>query len=230
VRIVDHWLELEPGDPYVLTRKPADGWAGKALIVPFLLLAHYAVSESLDVTVAAQDHRDFFAHLSTDEFDGGARGPVLKIVQTLPFNRRGSHAGPSRWTDKSGHVWDGVNACSVGVEIANWGPLKRHPDGSFTVRDTKIQWPSDQVVTAEHSLKTCSFQHWCAFSDAETDFMVQLGLLLRKHYPLEDILGHSDVATPVGRKIDPGPAFPLQATRDAIFRDPLSQLLNESAA
>lgn len=218
MKIENHLLVLEPGDPYEFRVDLTPDWASRAIIVPQLLLTHYAVSESLNGTVATQKHRKFFATLSADEFDEPTeRGPVLRVVQMLPFNRRGSHAGASRWTDKSGRVWDGVSGCSTGLEIANWGPLKMNPGGKLVTVDAEVPWPIEQAVQARHKIKACGWKWWAEYSEAETDFVVQLGLLLRKYYPLEDVLGHDDVATPVGRKIDPGPAFPMESCRRDIF-------------
>ena len=43
------------------------------------------------------------------------------------------------------------------------------------------------------------------YEDAQYDTLVALVAALRARYPIEDVVGHSDIAP--GRKTDPGPAF-----------------------
>jgi AmpD protein len=44
-----------------------------------------------------------------------------------------------------------------------------------------------------------------AYEDAQYETLVALVAALRARYPIEDVVGHSDIAP--GRKTDPGPAF-----------------------
>jgi AmpD protein len=37
--------------------------------------------------------------------------------------------------------------------------------------------------------------------------LARLANVLRRRYPIQDCVGHSDIATPAGRKTDPGPHF-----------------------
>lgn len=43
------------------------------------------------------------------------------------------------------------------------------------------------------------------FEDAQYGQLARLIVELKKHYPIEDVVGHSDIAP--GRKTDPGPCF-----------------------
>jgi len=54
------------------------------------------------------------------------------------------------------------------------------------------------------------------FTDAQIDVLVELCVELCLKYPaitVARIVGHSDIATPPGRKTDPGPHFPWDAVR-----------------
>ncbi|MBB5020275.1 AmpD protein [Chitinivorax tropicus] len=50
------------------------------------------------------------------------------------------------------------------------------------------------------------------FTDLQYDCLTQLGRLLRRHFPIVDVQGHSDIAP--GRKTDPGPYFDWQRILD----------------
>ena len=45
----------------------------------------------------------------------------------------------------------------------------------------------------------------CGFEDVQYDRLTRLIVDLRERYPVEDVVGHSDIAP--GRKTDPGPGF-----------------------
>jgi N-acetyl-anhydromuramoyl-L-alanine amidase len=53
-----------------------------------------------------------------------------------------------------------------------------------------------------------------AFSDAQYAVLAALVRALMRRYPIEDVVGHSDIAP--GRKTDPGPNFAWTRFRDAI--------------
>jgi len=46
-----------------------------------------------------------------------------------------------------------------------------------------------------------------AFADAQYAMLARLAFVLRSKYSIQDCVGHSDIATPPGRKTDPGPHF-----------------------
>jgi AmpD protein len=45
------------------------------------------------------------------------------------------------------------------------------------------------------------------FDDAQYAILARLALVLLNTYPIKECIGHSDIATPRGRKTDPGPHF-----------------------
>jgi AmpD protein len=45
------------------------------------------------------------------------------------------------------------------------------------------------------------------FADSQYALLADLTRALRRAYPIKDCVGHSDIATPPGRKTDPGPHF-----------------------
>jgi len=45
------------------------------------------------------------------------------------------------------------------------------------------------------------------FADSQYEVLANLAWVLKRAYPIQDCVGHSDIATPPGRKTDPGPHF-----------------------
>jgi N-acetylmuramoyl-L-alanine amidase len=206
VHVHDHRLALDPEDRVDLTHLIERG----APITPEVIVIHYAVTHSLDMTIAAQQARGYWAHLSIDGYaDGGAQ---YRVTQAIPLNERGSHAGASSWRGRSG-----VNAFSIGIEIANPGPLIATSDGRLKTVYGK-DWPADQAVQARHKALPAGhpWQHWAAYTDQEIDLCVGICHALRAAYPtIVDVVGHDDIAP--GRKFDPGAAFPMDWLRAKIF-------------
>lgn len=169
------------------------------IIIPRLILIHYAVTHTYDDTArlgqAMQGAAWHFSAMGT------------QIAQHLPTNRRGSHAGVSEWKGVKS-----VNDYSIGIEIANPGPLRRGADGQYrdTTKWAKI-WRGEVV-----ELNAKGFRYWAAISDETIDTVKALSsVLVAGCDTLIDLAGHSQVAP--GRKIDPGPAFPIEAVRVAVF-------------
>ena len=55
-----------------------------------------------------------------------------------------------------------------------------------------------------------------AYAEPQYRRLAELAAVLRRHYPIADIVGHSDIAP--GRKTDPGPAFDWGHLRSLLAR------------
>lgn len=55
-----------------------------------------------------------------------------------------------------------------------------------------------------------------AFADSQYAVLADLARTLKRAYPIQDCVGHSDIATPPGRKTDPGPYFDWARFRKSI--------------
>lgn len=196
------------------------------VIVPECIVIHYAVTDSIDATVAAQLHQGFHAHLSIDghakalveEENDKKKGkkkepekPEFQITQLVNFACRGSHAGKSTWNGKPG-----VNAFSIGIEISNPGPLVEK-DGELKTTWGKA-WPREEAFAGRHSFKYAPKQwaHWAVYTQQEIEMVIEISRLLTEEYPsIIAIVGHDEISP--GRKFDPGPAFPMEKVRKAVF-------------
>lgn len=127
------------------------------------------------------------------------------IYQCRPFNRTCGHAGRSIWVDpKTGKKYNGLNAYSIGIELANAG---HDPSALSWAR----RQPGFDSIQARHRNGGPEVE-WEIFPNAQIDiaFAVVKTCVLR--YNLDDITGHECIAP--DRKDDPGPAFPMQALRE----------------
>jgi N-acetylmuramoyl-L-alanine amidase len=165
------------------------------VIEPWLLVLHYTANQSAAGTVSwfQSPQSKVSAHLVVD-FSGG-------LTQMVPFNRRANHAGKSRWRDK-----EGCNAFSIGIEIVNPGPLRRRTDGSFVDFNGK-GWEG-KVVEARHKNGNADFRFWAEYTEEQVGTVRAACQALAREYGIREIVGHDDIAPT--RKLDPGPAFPLQ--------------------
>ena len=180
--------------------------------VPDTIILHYTAcaSAASAVRILTDTKRKVSAHLVVDR-DGS-------ITQLLPFDTIGWHAGRSRWGDRTE-----FNACSVGVEIDNAGRLHERDGRLFTWFEREID--SAEAVQGVHrnETETC---WWHRFPDPQLAVVEKLCRLLVDTYPVGLILGHEEVAPQ--RKIDPGPAFPLDEIRQRVL--PRSMPLAQDAA
>lgn len=130
-----------------------------------------------------------------------------ELAQLLPFNKMAWHAGTSAWKGRT-HM----NRFSIGIELANAGILTRHASGYFTSFGQKVA--DDKVVLARHKNRT-SEEAWEAFSEAQLEMCEAVCIALKQGYGIKEIVGHDDIAPE--RKIDPGPAFPMEHLRSKVL-------------
>jgi len=119
-----------------------------------------------------------------------------RIVQLVRDSDVAWHAGRSYWQGRRG-----VNNFSIGIELCNWGKLKRKK-GSF------FCWPNDW--NEEYQGPEPFFDgenYWEPYTQEQYLALLQLLFFKRASWKLqrEKVVGHCDVA-PL-RKVDPGPAF-----------------------
>lgn len=204
MKIRNHKLQGADGRlvPFVSTpngRQPIEGGRPRFVVI------HYTAGGSAAHTVAwfGRPEAKASAHLVIGR-DGS-------ITQMAPFDEVCWHAGRSRWRDVRG-----LNAHSVGIEIANWGRLERSAAGTW------LTWsgesiPSDRVMLAEHKHHPGQLTGWEVFPAVQVAAVIEATQVIVDEYGIEpiDLVGHDDIA-PL-RKIDPGPAFGLDRFRARVF-------------
>lgn len=124
------------------------------------------------------------------------------IIQCVPFDTQGWHAGRSQWVDVKGKLHIGLNKNSIGIEIENWGPLKK--TGSGWVSWTGQPVDASKVVEARHKFGVPN-GGWEIFTEAQVDATIEASKAICEAYDIAEIVGHDDIAP--GRKSDPGPAW-----------------------
>ncbi len=164
-------------------------------LAPRFLVFHYTAGSSAASAIAT---------LCTHKPQGNTSAHLVlardgAITQLAPFDRITWHAGASQWM---GVV--GLNSASIGIEVDNAGPLS-------LVGERYVAWfgrevPASEVTLAAHK-HGGPVRPWHAYTSLQIERCLELAELLVAHYGLTEVLGHDDIAR--GRKLDPGPAFPL---------------------
>jgi len=172
---------------------------------PSLLVMHYTGSPSTSGAIhtltdgAAQNRVS--AHLVIS--------PEGKITQLVPFNLEAWHAGISSW-----RYHQGCNRFSIGIEMVNSGLLGRAAAGGFYDRLTHKPIDTHQVALAEHK-HGGGVQPWEIYPPAQIEAAIGAATAIIKAYGIKDIAGHDDISP--GRKIDPGPAWPMVSFQSRVF-------------
>ena len=131
------------------------------------------------------------------------------ITQMARFNERCWHAGRSEW----GSI-NGLNSHSVGIEIANWGPLMGEVGNWKSWVGTSV--PDNRVLRAKHKNENTR-RGWEVYDPEQVESCVSMVRAIADAYGLgpDDILGHDDISP--GRKTDPGPAWDMKRFRASVF-------------
>lgn len=180
----DHWLENA-------IRKPLEG--GSAMSIRRFLVIHFTAGATGESSI------DFW---KSPEAKGACAHIVIErdgtIKQCRPFNRTCGHAGVSSWAG-----FNGLNACAIGIELANAGD-----------DDDALSWarkqPGFKAERAKHK-NGGPLVAWECYPAAQLEACKQLSKVLVERYKLDDVVGHEDIAPK--RKNDPGPLYPMAELR-----------------
>lgn len=184
----DHWL-----DP--VQRQPIAG--GSAMETRRLLVIHFTSGATglSSINYWRSLRSGICAQIVIDR-DG-------TIYQCRPFDRTAGHAGVSRWKDpRTGRRYTNLNACSIGIELANAG------DSAELAK----RWSKLPPIKAKHR-NGGALCPWEAYPDPQLAACTAVSVALVRRYNLDDVTGHECIAPE--RKVDPGPAFPMLALREA---------------
>lgn len=136
------------------------------------------------------------------------------VTQIVALEEAAWHAGASALVDVGGALRANVNAFSIGIELDNLGPLYEVPGGFKFEAGGKL-FPYVGPAPFEGSLVFDSGHkvagYWEPYAEPQLHALERLLAELRAGgyaRAASSLVGHEDVALPIGRKIDPGPAFP----------------------
>lgn len=175
--------------------------------LPDTIVIHYTAGSSVDSSVRTLTNPKVkaSAHLVIGR-DG-------EVVQLVPFNTIAWHAGKSTWGKKKG-----LNQYSIGIEIDNAEVLTKVGDYYQSWFGRKYE--ESDVLKAVHRNEK-SERYWHAYIEDQIQVVVGICELLVEEYGIKEILAHEEISP--GRKIDPGPAFPLDRLRDQLLNNDRSE-------
>lgn len=130
------------------------------------------------------------------------------VTQLADCDVKCNHAGES--------VWQGRRYCNgfaIGIEIVSPGKLRK--SGESAVADFGHKW--DVSLCEEHDSKPHGGKaYWLPYTVAQLAAVESLVAALAKAYPtIKSVAGHYEISP--GRKVDPGPQFPLLRMREALI-------------
>lgn len=134
------------------------------------------------------------------------------IIQLVPFNKVTWHAGESKWQDRRY-----LNQYSIGIEMVNEGPLTAINNNMFKSVWGRV-YPASEVVKAIHRNEKIP-KFWQLYTSEQIDAFKDICSILIHTYPIKHILGHEEISP--DRKLDPGPAFPLDDMRTLLLKNDL---------
>ncbi|AQR62282.1 hypothetical protein BZG35_11975 [Brevundimonas sp. LM2] len=172
---------------------------------PGIVVIHYTVGSTALLTAkwfCNPANTSSSAHVVIDR-DGS-------IIQCVNFGVVAWHAGKSSWDGLTG-----LNRYSIGIELANWGPLKGSGSQWLNGAGKAVADPFIGVHRNGNPNGSRTRIGWEAYPDAQVDAAVALTLALKDVYPIKTVVGHDDIA-PI-RKSDPGPAFDMARFRSRVF-------------
>lgn len=121
-----------------------------------------------------------------------------EVVQLIPFNKIGWHAGSSQWQGIRG-----LNDHSIGIELVNAGFCQL--SGGAWVSTFGKKYSVEELMIMERDGVEVA---WQIYPPEQMNAAAMICACLQKAYSINQILPHEEVSP--GRKWDPGPAFDLR--------------------
>jgi len=172
-------------------------------VAPELIVIHFTATRTLGeaLRIFLCGPLQVSAHYLVDD-DG-------TVIGLVPETERAWHAGRSVHRGRSD-----VNSRSIGIELRNAGRLTPAGDGKrFFTTTGRLYRPRNPVLEAGGHC-------WESYAEPQLEKLCRLCVEIcgRHAITAENLLGHSEVATPPGRKIDPGPLFPWERLMAVVSR------------
>jgi N-acetyl-anhydromuramyl-L-alanine amidase AmpD len=171
----------------------------KPLISHKAIIIHYTASSN---AISAAEH---LAKHNTKVSAHMVIGRNASIYQIVPFNIQAWHAGTSHYKNLKN-----LNKYSIGIELDNAGKLDKI-NNNYVSWFGKIYKPEDVYTHNPGTNET----YWHKYTEEQLDTLVEICREITATYPIRTILGHSDITQ---RKLDPGPAFPMERFRELVLR------------
>ena len=181
---------------------------------PDTIVIHFTAGSSLASSVNVLTNADsgVSAH-----FVVGRNGD---IVQMLPTNKIAWHAGESHYEGRSG-----LNQYSIGIELDNAGQLKARGDGTYESWFGEV-YGENEVLAAQHANQQ-SIGYWHKYTEVQIARTLSICKTLSSYYDISTVVGHEEIAP--ARKVDPGPAFPLQKFKALVLQSESDKWPRESS-
>ena len=200
MKIVNHLLEGSASDK--ITMQATDKTSGKfATDQPVAVIIHFTAGR--DAKSSVRTLRDPAVKASAHLVIGRDNS----ITQLVPFDTISWHAGRSSWGNMIG-----MNKYSIGIEIDNAGKLNKQGDEFLSWFGKSYK--KDEVFEGVHRNED-EMSYWHRYTEKQIEQVANICRLLADTYNLTLILGHEEISP--GRKVDPGPAFPLDRIRNSIL-------------
>jgi hypothetical protein len=124
-----------------------------------------------------------------------------EVSQAFPLNRWGSHAGASEWKG----LGKSVSQYLVGIEVMCAGKVEKKGERYVPWFGRAV--PKDEIVFSKKD-GNITEGFYQRYTPEQFDSLTHLLLWLKGNNPdvfkIENVIGHDECATPLGRKTDPG--------------------------
>ena len=198
MKIENHWLTGNNIEKVSCSKNQEKFQRG----YPDSIIIHYTAGRD------GKSSANFLSKKSTKASAHIVVGREGTIYQLVPFDTVSWHAGKSTYNGRTG-----FNRYSIGIEIDNAGILE--PSGDQFVSWFGKKYTVSEVVKAVHRNESKE-KYWHLYTEWQIEIVEEICEILLDSYPaINQILGHEEISK--GRKVDPGPAFPLDNLRNRLI-------------